>query len=562
MSVKLVRGEISKFLQRAGPEVLCIRGRWGVGKTYAWSAALDHAQKASLIKFPRYSYVSLFGINSLDELKFAIFENVIALSGGLVNADLHTLDAFVSSKIGSWRKVTRLAQSMPLVRKVIGGDATSLVSFMTIRDQIICIDDLERRGSNLDVRDVLGLISYLREQRGCKVALILNDEKLDEEAKNAFGNNLEKVVDLSVAYEPTAADSVEIAITGRDATSQLIAERCQMLGITNIRVIRRIERALKELEPMLDEFHNEVFKAAVASVVLFGWANDAPDEAPSIEFLKTKTQELFGLKKPEEMPEHEAAWSALLEAYGYLWTDELDLELIRAIRAGHFDPDIVKQKAKVAHDKILAVQADGSFESAWRKYHDSFDSNDEEVLDGIHASFMNIAKYISPTNLGGTITLFKDLGRQEQAQEMLAHYMATRQEERAFYDLDEGPFRGSVEDPDVRNAFRERFEQLDEKRDIRSMLLNLKDGGNSEIISALAALPVDEYRKVLKSAQGDDLRQILSGLLQFDRIGNPTDPMREISSRARKALKEIGGESAINKWRVQRFGVKLDENDG
>jgi hypothetical protein len=559
MSVELVREELGKFLARSDAEVLCIRGRWGVGKTYAWTTALEQAQKAGLIGLPRYSYVSLFGVNSLDELKFAIFENVITLSGGVVKPDLNTLDAFVSSKIGSWRKLTRLAQSVPIVRNVIGGDATALVSFMTIREQIVCIDDLERRGSKLDVRDVLGLISYLREQRACKVVLILNDEKLDPDASETFGNNLEKVVDLSLAYEPTAAESVAIAIMGTDDTSKLIAERCQSLGITNIRVIRRIERAVRELKPLLLEFDPEVFKAAVASLVLFGWANDQPEEAPSMEFLRAKRRDVFGLVKREDMPEKEVAWSALLDSYGYLWTDELDIELIRATRAGYFDPSAIKRTAKLANQKILAAQADGSFEAAWRKYHDSFASNEGEVLDEIYASFMRNAQFISPTNLNGTVTLFKDLGRPQQAHEMLAHYMATRKEARSFYDLEDDPFGSHVDDSDVRNAFKRRFDSLEEKRDIRSMLLKLKDGWDDETISTLAALPVGEYRKVLKSAEGEELRKILSGVLQFDRIVNASALMREISSRARKALKEIGNESAINKRRVGRLGVKFDD---
>jgi hypothetical protein len=51
--------------------------------------------------------------------------------------------------------------------------------FSLVQNQIVCIDDLDRRSKTLDLRDVLGLISFLREQRGCKVALILNAEKLE-----------------------------------------------------------------------------------------------------------------------------------------------------------------------------------------------------------------------------------------------------------------------------------------------------------------------------------------------------------------------------------------------
>ncbi|WP_315766671.1 MULTISPECIES: P-loop NTPase fold protein [unclassified Bradyrhizobium] len=556
MSVKLVKEEIARFLARNVPEVLCVRGKWGVGKTFAWATGLEAAHKENSIPLLRYSYVSLFGVNSLDELKFAIFENVITLSNGVVKANLDTLDAFVNSKIGSWRKLAKLAQSVPVVRNLIGGDATSLVSFMTIRDQIVCIDDLERRGQKLDISDVLGLISYLREQRNCKIVLILNDEKLDDKAKQAFGANLEKVVDISLLYRPSSTEAVGIAVRETDDASKLIAEKCIALGITNIRVIRRIERSVRAIEPMLSEFDPEVLQTVIGSIALFCWSHDQPEEAPPMEYLESKTQEMFGLEKREDMSAAEAGWSALLESYGYSWTDELDVELIRGIRDGYFDPEQIKKKAKVLHEKVVATKADGSFESAWRRYHDSFAGDQVQVLDEIHASFMKNIQYITPLNLSGTVSLFKELGRPEQAKEMLDHYMAERNEDRAFFDLDDDPFGGNIQDPDIRAAFKEKFDRLEERRDIPAMLRG--SDWDQETIAALATLPVEEYLKAFKASSGAELRKMLSNAFQFDRIVNASDAMREIASRARQALQQIGAESAINARRVSRYGVKVD----
>ncbi|WYK26819.1 hypothetical protein J4T85_035320 (plasmid) [Sinorhizobium medicae] len=39
-------------------------------------------------------------------------------------------------------------------------------------------------------------------------------------------------------------------------------------------------------------------------------------------------------------------------------------------------------------------------------------------------------QYISPTNLNGTVKLFKDLGRAKQAKEILDYYMANRRRTR------------------------------------------------------------------------------------------------------------------------------------
>jgi hypothetical protein len=70
---RLVLHEISRFLRGKEPSVLCVRGKWGVGKTYAWKAMLEKATaEPDGIGLERYAYVSVFGINSLEELKYAI----------------------------------------------------------------------------------------------------------------------------------------------------------------------------------------------------------------------------------------------------------------------------------------------------------------------------------------------------------------------------------------------------------------------------------------------------------------------------------------------------------
>ena len=123
-----------------------------------------------------------------------------------------------------------------------------------------------------------------------------------------------------------AAESVAIAIAGTDDTSRLIAERCTMLGITNIRVIKRIRRFVETIKKMLvPAFDDEVFETAVASIALFSWSHDQPEEAPPLAFLKDKTLDKFGLRSNEDMSGQQAAWNSLLEAYGYVWTDDFDL---------------------------------------------------------------------------------------------------------------------------------------------------------------------------------------------------------------------------------------------
>jgi hypothetical protein len=72
-------------------------------------------------------------------------------------------------------------QSLNAVLETFAGkgatDIVQAAAFASIRDQIVCIDDIERKGKDLRTMDVLGLVSLLPEHRLCKVVLILNDER-------------------------------------------------------------------------------------------------------------------------------------------------------------------------------------------------------------------------------------------------------------------------------------------------------------------------------------------------------------------------------------------------
>ena len=66
MSIRLIENEIHRSLATREPEVICIKGYWGVGKTFAWNRYLEQARnRKNGIALKHYAYVSLFGITSL-----------------------------------------------------------------------------------------------------------------------------------------------------------------------------------------------------------------------------------------------------------------------------------------------------------------------------------------------------------------------------------------------------------------------------------------------------------------------------------------------------------------
>lgn len=275
MTLALVRNELNRFLKEPEAEVLALRGKWGVGKTYSWNRILEDANRCNEISRERYAYLSLFGISSLDELRFSLFEQSIdrqLIGKQPTLATFRDNAAQLSLSLG--RRAWKLASSTPFMKSV--SPALEAVSFFSIRDTLICLDDLERRSKSLSARDVLGLVSLLKEQRNCKVVLLLND---GEDGLEEFEKYREKVVDVELLFAPTAKECSEVAFVGADPLYQSIGELSQKLEITNIRTLKKIERLVRLVEPKLGGLEPEAVasdRAFVGSV----WLVSLPGRRP------------------------------------------------------------------------------------------------------------------------------------------------------------------------------------------------------------------------------------------------------------------------------------------
>jgi hypothetical protein len=198
----IVRNEIRRFLQSEEPEVIVVTGEWGVGKTYTWHEELKAVRAKKSYALDRYSYVSLFGLNSLEALKFALIDNLDFLGAPTITSLEN--DALPGQSVPAYAaKLLQLAPALPFVGKFF--EKAGPLYFSAVRSQIVCIDDLERRGDGLSLKDVFGLTSFLREQRACKIVLLMNVEALEED-RATFDALFEKVIDAQLIFAPTAEE--------------------------------------------------------------------------------------------------------------------------------------------------------------------------------------------------------------------------------------------------------------------------------------------------------------------------------------------------------------------
>jgi len=144
------------FFNKKEPIVISLQGYWGIGKTYFWHNYIKHREQED-----EHVYISLFGVNSLDDINRKII-----------------------LKISDRAKISDKLQSFVGSSKVFGIDLSSAISVIDkkdFEDIIICFDDFERISPNLSISEVLGFISELKEQHKCKIVMINNNEILKEQ---------------------------------------------------------------------------------------------------------------------------------------------------------------------------------------------------------------------------------------------------------------------------------------------------------------------------------------------------------------------------------------------
>lgn len=279
-------------------------------------------------------------------MKTAIFENLEFL----LPEGSTSLERFLSGGNAALKGGKKLAGALSALPVPYLGGALSKAQpflFSAIRNQIVCIDDLERRGS-ISVKDVFGLISYLREQRACKAVFLLNRGQLDDAGQKQFDDYFEKVIDTQLLLAPTSEEALAIAITDSDDLSSLIRQHCERLKISNIRVIKKIERLIRMLdEQILSHCSPDIARQIVHSMVMFGWRKlDAGAAPPPSSYLRRGEFERYTIGRAEFQDEEHASddpererWDVILNDYGWGMMDDLDDALLSFVETNLLDAD-------------------------------------------------------------------------------------------------------------------------------------------------------------------------------------------------------------------------------
>ena len=241
MPAEAVAQTIKSLLTDATPRSMVLKGRWGLGKTYLWNSLVREVagDPNGGIRATSYVYVSLFGVGSIDELKNLIFQqrldprdisqgtslsSLISSARGVLPKALTEVNNTALDRWRIFRQVeaslkgigdrTKISDAWKIAGSLMNeskfGALYKQLTFASVENFVICLDDIERRGK-LELNDLLGLICYLRDDRDCRVLTILNDDMLGED-RSVLERYREKCFDLEIQFTSTVEFAAGIGL--------------------------------------------------------------------------------------------------------------------------------------------------------------------------------------------------------------------------------------------------------------------------------------------------------------------------------------------------------------
>lgn len=237
------KNELLNLLKSDSKEkVIAIKGVWGSGKSTFWKGFIE--DKA----YYNNAYISLYGLKSIEDIENSILLQI---------SDLHKLDGFIEKRLNFLREIN-----------IYGMNAKAILSSIKPKDfckLIICLDDFERLSNKISINELFGFIADLKENKHCKVVMILNEDKINESNKNDFNIQQEKIIDYELFFQQNLD---EIDIIPKKEYKDILYEFIKKYEVQNIRTINKIINILNKFLLKLDNNMNVIIRENILKKVI------------------------------------------------------------------------------------------------------------------------------------------------------------------------------------------------------------------------------------------------------------------------------------------------------
>lgn len=227
-----------------------ITGEWGTGKTH---------QIRQFYAGRRMFYVSLFGVNSVEDVHAAIFA-AMAPTQQKIRSTLKAAGQAGKDVGGAWA-LTGIASNI----------AVNLMKAKIDNKITIVFDDLERSG--LRQLSLLGTINEYVEHYNCRVLIVAHDEKL---AKN-FSTMKEKLIGHTIKVTPNSNDAFQSFISSENFDDrdfftyhkETVIDIFDKSEVKSLRILKHLLEDIKRLKSAIHQRHLDNKKAITELISIF-----------------------------------------------------------------------------------------------------------------------------------------------------------------------------------------------------------------------------------------------------------------------------------------------------
>lgn len=297
---------------------IALNGKWGVGKTFFWNQLIEEKFSAK-----KTAYISLFGVETIQQIKNDLLLQIYTQNGFVKK---------IKDKVGSF--------------KLYGMDISLALSWFEKKDfenVIVCFDDFERISDKLKLKDVLGLISELKEQKKCTVVLILNKDELREDDLSKYKD---KIVDYDFNYEPTVVESFSLIKDNLKSFKQYPLEYFQRHEINNIRIMKRVINALNDyvyFENLVKDYKN-IEEELVENILEISTINALELSVDFEKLSKYSMQNYLDKKNKEKNEDYDQLLKYINFGYsGYFYMSDITYNVVDYIKNSIVDKDSLQQ---------------------------------------------------------------------------------------------------------------------------------------------------------------------------------------------------------------------------
>lgn len=178
---------LSNYINGQDQFAVMVDGPWGSGKTFFFK----HHFIPCICKKHRTVYFSVYGYESLNELKTALFNQLLVTSLGMQGDKENTksmikdLASLTKGTIGAFNKLKPFVSLAHTAENIL--IKNRLLSQNKTPASVLIIDDLERISPQIHISDLMGfLLTDLIEDYGYRVILIGNSKEIQEDKKISF----------------------------------------------------------------------------------------------------------------------------------------------------------------------------------------------------------------------------------------------------------------------------------------------------------------------------------------------------------------------------------------